>query len=313
MTVRRAAALVAALAAVAVAAALLHVPDRPLPELAARWAPPPSASVGVDGLDVHYRDEGPRDDPTPLVLLHGTSASLHTWDGWTRRLAGERRVIRLDLPGFGLTGPFPDDDYRTARYVAFLGRFLDALGVGRCVVAGNSFGGELAWNLALAAPDRVAGLVLVDAAGYPFRSESVPVAFRLARIPVVDRVLEHVLPRSAVESSVRNVYGDPGRVTRELVDRYYELALREGNRRALVERFRDSGAGVDERRIREIAVPTLILWGAEDRLIPVALAERFARDVRGSRMVVFPGLGHVPHEEDPAATVRPVREFLGLP
>jgi len=285
-------------------------PDRPVSALVARWAPPPSQFVAIDGLQVHLRDEGPRDDPTPIVLLHGTSASLHTWDGWVAALLPRHRVVRLDLPGFGLTGPAPDDDYSMVRYVEFIASALDTLGIEQCVIAGNSFGGWISWETALAHPDRIKGLVLVDAAGYPLQSESVPIGFRLANVPVLNRVMESVLPRGIVESSLRNTYGDPSRVTPELVDRYYELTLREGNRRALAQRFAAGRGTTEPGRIRSLRLPTLILWGDRDRLIPPSYAERFHRDIAGSELVMFPGLGHVPQEEDPAATVAAVLAFL---
>jgi len=247
----------------------------------------------------------------PIVLLHGTSASLHTWDGWVAALATERRVIRFDLPGFGLTGPMPDGDYRIERYVEFVAAMLDALGIERCVLAGNSFGGTVAWQTTVALPPgRVQQLVLVDAAGYPLVSESVPIAFRIARVPMLSSLMAVTLPRRLVESSVRNVYGDPDRITPELVDRYYEISLRAGNRAALVERFAQAPQGQHADRIGEIQVPTLILWGGRDRLIPPEHGELFHRDIAGSRLVVFPELGHVPHEEDPVATVAVVRAFL---
>ena len=291
--------------------ALNWAPDRPVAALEARWAPPPSAFIELAGMRVHVRDEGVRDDPAPIVLLHGTSASLHTWDGWVAALASERRVIRFDLPGFGLTGPAPDGDYRIERYVEFVTSMLDALGVEKCVLAGNSFGGSVAWQAALALPPgRVQQLVLVDAAGYPLVSESVPIAFRIARVPLLSSLMAVTLPRRLVESSVRNVYGDPERITAALIDRYYEIALREGNRAALVQRFVQAPHGEHADRIGGVRVPTLILWGGRDRLIPPEHGERFHRDIAGSRLVVFPELGHVPHEEDPVATVAVVREFL---
>jgi len=290
--------------------ALTWAPDRPVEALKARWAPWPSRFIEVEGMSVHLRDEGPRTDGTPLVLLHGTSASLHTWEGWVDALKGERRVIRIDLPGFGLTGPAPDGDYHLARYSRFVGALLDDLGLKQVVPAGNSFGGQVAWKFAADAPDRVARLVLVDAAGYPYRPESVPLAFRMARIPVLEPLMTHTLPRSMVESSVRNVYGDPARVTPELVDRYHELALREGNRGALVQRFRQSPGGEFTEQISRIKAPTLILWGGLDRLIPLENGQRFAREITGSQLVVFDALGHVPHEEDPITTVAAVKRFL---
>lgn len=285
-------------------------PDRPLSALAPRWAPPPSQFIGVDGMQVHYRDQGPRDDPVPIVLIHGTSASLHTWQGWTAALSVKRRVISMDLPAFGLTGPNPTGDYRTDTYVAFVLHFLDALHVQHFVVAGNSLGGNIAWRLADVEPARVERLILVDAAGYPFKSSEVPLGFRIARTPGINRILKHILPRSLIEASVRNVYGDPARVTPELVDRYFELALREGNREALGQEFAQFDPGASAERIKAVKQPTLILWGGLDHLIPPDNAQNFQRDIAGSKLVMFDDLGHVPQEEDPARSVAAVQAFL---
>jgi pimeloyl-ACP methyl ester carboxylesterase len=290
--------------------ASVWAPDRSVAELASRWAPPPSEFRQIGVHTLHLRDEGPREDSLPIVLLHGTSASLHTWDAWTAALSTDRRVVRFDLPGFGLTGPAPDDDYRISTYVDVVVAVLDSLGIARAVIAGNSLGGQIAAAVGRAAPERVAALVLVDPAGFPFTSESVPIGFRLARSPATASLMTRILPRSVVRSSLENVYGDPTLVTEELVDRYYELTLREGNRAALPVRFAQEGVGVDTLHLREIVAPTLILWGDEDRLIPVDHAARFARDIAGSRLVRYPGLGHVPHEEAPARTLADVQEFL---
>ena len=295
----------------AVTVALHWAPDRPVSALQARWAPPPSVFIDVAGMQVHLRDEGPRDDPSPIVLIHGTSASLHTWDGWSAALQSKRRVVRFDLPGFGLTGPSPDGAYTMESYVRFVTALLDKLGVQRCVLAGNSLGGNVAWETALALPERVEKLILVDAAGYPLQSTSVPIGFRVARIPVLKQLLRFILARSVVESSVRNVYGDPARVTPELVDRYYELTLREGNRAALVQRFKQAPATeASAATIKALKLPTLILWGGRDRLIPPDNAARFHREIAGSEVMVFDALGHVPHEEDAGRTVAVAMRFL---
>lgn len=284
--------------------------DRSVQALKPRWGAAPSQFVTLGGRIVHLRDEGPRDDPRPIVLLHGTSDSLHTWEGWARALRGTRRVVRFDMRGFGLTGPAPDHDYRMAAYVADARAALDALEIRHCILGGNSLGGEVAWRTALADPSRVDALVLVDAAGYPFAATSVPIGFRAARMPVLRSLMRWITPRSVVSSSVRNVFGDPARVTDALVDRFYELTLREGNRDALVERFAQSAPGEDAQRIRAIHVPTLILWGERDRLIPVSRGEQFHRDIAGSTLVVLPGLGHVPQEEDPAQSLAPVLRWI---
>lgn len=286
-------------------------PDQSVQSLSARWAKPPSQFVEVDGMTVHLRDEGPRDDTVPIVMLHGTSASLHTWDGWAHSLVDQRRVIRFDLPAFGLTGPHPGNDYSMAAYVHFVNAVLDKLGVTSCVLVGNSLGGQIAWGVALAHPKKVGRLVLVDAAGYPLQSTSVPIGFRIARTPGLRVLMEHTLPRSVIDSSVRNVYGDPSKVTSDLVDRYYDLTLRAGNRQALAHRM-DQRVSGDEAQIKGLKLPTLILWGAKDQLIPLENAQRFAGDIQDSRLVVFEKLGHVPQEEDPQESVRVLKDFLDL-
>lgn len=286
-------------------------PDRSVAALSSRWAQAPSQMVEVMGMQVHVRDEGPRDDPMPIVLLHGTSDSLHTWGGWTQALVAERRVIRFDLPAFGLTGPHPQGDYSIDAYVRFVLAVMDKLQVKQAVVGGNSLGGQIAWGVAVAAPQRVGKLILVDSAGYPMEPKSVPIGFVIARMPGLRNAMEYVLPRRMVEASVRNVYGQPEKVTTELVDRYFELTLRAGNRKALGQRM-DQRLWGDQDRVQTIKMPTLILWGAQDRLIPLENAKKFEADIAGSRLVVFDALGHVPHEEDAAATVKVVREFLQL-
>ncbi len=297
----------------AVLLALSRAPDRSVESLVARWAPPPSDFIDLDGQLVHLRDVGPRGDPLPVLLLHGTSASLHTWEGWVEQLKPYRRVISVDLPGFGLTGPRADGDYRGDADARFVLALLDRLQVTRAVLAGNSLGGEVAWRVATLAPERVAMLVLVDAGGLPLAPGLLPLGWRIAQAPVLGRAMQWWLPRAMVVQGLTQVYADPARITDRVVDRYFELTLRQGNRRALGERLRQRDWGADAERIATITQPTLILWGAEDRLLPRPMADEFARRIAGSRLVVLEGLGHVPQEEDPARSFEPVRTFLGLP
>ncbi len=293
---------------------LTWAPDVPVDQLKARWARPPSRFLEIGGLQVHVRDEGPHDDPAPIVLLHGASSSLHTWDGWARALREQRRVIRFDLPGFALTGPSPDNDYSMDAYVRFVRVAMDQLGVQRFVIAGNSLGGKIAWYTAAAMPQRVAGLILVDADGYSRESltteQSVPLGFRIAATPGLRLLAEYTLPRGVVERSLHHVYGDPSKVTPELVDQYMAMTRREGNRKALVRRIEQGGSGRVE-LLATIKAPTLILWGGKDRVTPPELAQRFAGAIAGSRLVMFDDLGHMPQEEDPQRTAAQVSRFLG--
>jgi pimeloyl-ACP methyl ester carboxylesterase len=285
-------------------------PDRSVESLKARWAQPPSQFIDVAGMQVHLRDEGPRDDPVPIVLLHGTSASLHTWDGWVQTLSKTRRVIRFDMPAFGLTGPNPQNDYSIKSYVTFVTAAVDKLGVQRFVIGGNSLGGQIAWETAHALPARVEKLILVDSGGYAFVPKSMPLGFQIARLPVLRNLMEYTLPRGIIQHSIENVYGNPSLVTPALIDRYFDLTLRAGNRKALSYRL-DQGFASDESMIKSLKLPTLILWGAKDRLIPPESGQNFARDISGSKLVMFEALGHVPHEENVQATVAEVVKFLG--
>jgi len=295
----------AVLLLLAAGVASLIRPDIPFERLRAKYATPPSKFLDIGGLQAHYRDEG---RGFPLVLLHGAASSLFTWDAWAADLSKDYRVIRYDLPGFGLTGPNATRDYSMAWHVRFLEAFLDKLNVPACYLAGNSFGGRIAWQFAYAHPERVKKLILVDASGYPVPERKI-LAMRLAKMPVIGLILEYTTPRFFVAMTVRQTYGDPSRVTDAVVDRYYDLIRRAGNREAfgILNRtsMQDSSA-----RIQKLGVPTLILWGSEDRGIPVSCAERFHRDIRNSQLIVYRSVGHIPMEEIPAETIRDTRAFL---
>jgi pimeloyl-ACP methyl ester carboxylesterase len=290
--------------------------NRPVDSLVARWARPPSELVQIKGQRVHLRDEGPRDDPAPIILLHGLSASLHTWEGWVNALQGERRVITIDLPGFGLTGPFTGQykagDYSGDAVAGFVVDVANHLKLQDFVIGGNSWGGEVAWRVAAQLPQRVKGLILVDALGPAFQQGTAPLGWLFVRIPGVNRLTQWVLPRSIVAEGLSKAYGDPKKITPSLIDRYFELTLREGNRRALVQMAQQFKIGADAARINTLRVPTLILWGDKDRLIPLSVGQTLNQRIAGSRLVRFEKLGHVPQEEDPALSIVPVREFLGL-
>lgn len=289
--------------------AAAHRTDLPVERLEHRYADGPDDFLDVAGMRVHYRDEGPHDAGPPLVCLHGTFASLHTWDGWTAALTDDHRLVRPDLPGHGLTGPHPETDYSMAAYVDFLAAFLDRLGIEECVVAGNSRGGAIAWRFALDHPDRVAGLVLVDAMGFPLE---VPGLSAVVDVPVLPRLLSRLTPRRLVRRNLEDVYGDPEAVPPELVTRYHDLLRREGNRDALVELLRrDADPTHRHGELSTLTAPTLVQWGSADRWIPPWHGERFAATIPDARLVTYDGLGHAPMEEAPARTAADVQSFLG--
>jgi len=217
----------------------------------------------------------------------------------------------MDLPAFGLTGPFPNRDYSIEHYVEFLAHFLKAKKIKKCVLVGNSLGGRIAWNFTLKHPEMIHKLVLIDASGYPSESKSIPIAFKLASIPVLNKLLTFITPRFMAKASVENVYVDKTKVTEELVDRYFKLTLRAGNRQALVDRM--SAISKEEktyRRINTIQQPTLVLWGAQDLLVPLSNAHQFHKDLPNSSLVILKNVGHVPMEESPIESLNALTHFL---
>jgi pimeloyl-ACP methyl ester carboxylesterase len=187
---------------------------------------------------------------------------------------------------------------------------LDQLRIRHATLVGNSLGGNIAWETTVARPDLTDRLVLIDSRGYPGQAGPPPIAVKVAQLPVVGPLMiEHITPRSLIEKSLEKAYGDPRKLTSDLVDRYYELLLRAGNRRALILQI-EQESYTDSDRIKTIAVPTLILWGGLDHVVPVSDAERFHENIAHSQLVVFGQLGHVPQEEDPAQTVRALEDFL---
>ena len=308
--------------------ALYWAPDRSVADLE-RWQLPNSEFVDVQGMQAHvvrsdkceiFRNQAKINEavnagawlPKIVVLLHGTSASLHTWQGWTRELSDDYCVISMDLPGFGLTGPYTDQStqYDSANYAKFVIDVLDKLQVGSVTLAGNSLGGKIAWRTAALYPERVNKLILVDAVGYPATPKQVPIGFKLAKYPILTPLLSRILPRDVVKKSILSVYADDSKVDEALVDRYYDLTLRQGNRLALNRRLLEMDNTANQAQIKQLDLPTLILWGAQDDLIPVENAKLFHRDIANSQLKIFDDLGHVPHEEYPIATVKAVKQFL---
>lgn len=285
-----------------------YAPSLPPDRLVARYASDRSRFIEVAGARVHVRDEGDPDG-MPIVLVHGSMGSLHMWDGWVRALGKRARLISFDLPGHGLTGPWPRDEYTIDAYADFLEALVDALNLDRFVLVGHSMGGAVAWTFTATRPDRVSQLVLVDAAAYPRAAGDVPLPTRLARLPLVGDIGIYFKTDGLVRRSLLEVYGDPAMVTPERLQRYSELQRFPGNREATVQRARTQPP-LDPTPLRRLDVPTLILWGGRDRWVPVADAFRLQDDIKGARLEIFEKLGHNPMEEDPAATATAVADFL---
>lgn len=258
-----------------------------------------SRFISVDGLRVHYKCEG---EGPVVLLLHGSGSSLHSFDRLASELVHSFQIVRLDLPGFGLTGPRRDRDYRISTFVTFVARFMSALSIERFSIAGNSLGGNIAWNFALDFPDRVESLVLMNATGYP--EKTLPAAMRLARNPLLKPILRWWAPRKATENSVRKLVGSKmTRIDDALVDRMHAMMSRRGNRAAFVDIANTQQADRTV-EISGIKAPTLILRGEGID------GQYFARDIAGSRETTFSGVGHLLPEEVPVLAAEAIRSHL---
>lgn len=300
---------------------VFRTPDTEPAEMRAKYGGEPSQFVEIsNGVTVHLRDEGPRDAPT-IFLLHGSNADLHTWEPWSENLARDYRVIRMDQIGHGLTGPDPEHDYSRANFTADILEVADALGLDRFILAGNSMGGKHTLAFAIAHPERVAGMVLVDGSGGQSIEEEPQeeqasddsagnIGFAIAQTPGVNKIVEQITPRSLVAQSLEQSVSVKGIITDAMIDRYWELLRYPGNRAATMARFSTEYQSLTEAEIAALDMPALILWGEEDRLIPVAAGRWLDRTLPNSDLVIYPGIGHLPHEEAPEATLADVRQWL---
>lgn len=264
------------------------------------------------GLNVHYRDEGKRDGRV-LVLIHGSNASLHTWEPWVKRLGSDYRIISMDLPGHGLTGSHPGGVYDYPVFVDVVSKLMTKLGVEKAFIGGNSMGGGTAWMFALAHPEKTEAVLLVDAGGAPaWQSKKTPIGFRVMRIPVVKELARIIAPRSMFESSIKTSMSVQSKIDDKLVDRYWELNRYPGNREATMKRFslQHNNHPATKEKLATIKVPVMIMWGEEDNLIPVASAKWFHEALPGSKLVVYPKVGHIPMEEVPDESAADVKAWL---
>ncbi|MFZ4072348.1 MAG: alpha/beta fold hydrolase [Caulobacterales bacterium] len=298
-----------ALLLITLAAALALRPDISRADLAQEYGRPDERMVTLaSGVILHIRDAGRRDGP-PLILLHGFAGNLCAWDGWTERLGDRYRVISVDWIGHGQTPPPPATANTDPAIV--IGELADALGLARFALAGNSMGGAFAWRFAGAQPQRVAALILVDSGGAPTDAAAMQRRFALAANPLVGFLLRWAGGPFVMGFTVRSGFADPSKITPadvRLADRMYRAA---GNRGVLLARVR---AGFDSRDglalLAAITAPTLLMHGDQDTLVSLAETEELAAAIKGSRVQRYPALGHVPHQEDTAATAADARAFL---
>ena len=285
---------------------VLYSPDIPVSTLKKTYANEHSKFIAIDGMEVHYRDEG---YGQPIILIHGTGASLHTWDNWTEELKKTFRVIRLDLPAYGLTGPHPENKYTIPYYSDFLNKFVDSLKVNNFILAGNSLGGSIAWYYVTENEEKVVLLSLLNSGGFFSQDKGSPLVFKLARAPIIKDILRYVTPRFFIKNTLKEVYHDESKLTDKKIDTYRDLILREDNREAFIYRSKNKSVDYTD-RLTEIKIPTQILWGDNDAWIPVENAKLFAEKISNVKVDIMKDTGHIPMEERPEESLKLFVDFI---
>lgn len=281
--------------------------DVPASEVEAKWARPPSKFVVIDGVRLHYRDEG---RGPAVVLLHANYSSLFMWEPWVAKLRDDYRVIRVDLPAHGLTGPEPNGNYTLERIQTLFERFVDERGLGRFTVVGTSIGGTVAMRYTAAHPERIERLVLISPGSLEarVRGRTTP-----ANVPRVADLLGYVTPKSFTRFLLTNDYGDPARLSDAVTDEWYDMWMREGNRLAMINLLRQYVSGGVEDKIRAVKVPVLLIWGEKNKRVPLALAYETQKLLENSpevKLEILPGIGHMLVQEAPQQSAQLIRRYL---
>jgi len=273
-----------------------------------KYASDKSKYITLSDTTIHYEDEG---EGPVLILSHGVMASLHTWDGWVEALKSKYRIIRFDIPGFGLSDPNANKQFNPEYTAELLNEFVDALGLEKFYLVGNSLGGFISWNYAATHPERVEKLILIDAIGY---EQKLPAVMKLVSSPVIQDVARWIAPKFIVDSCVRKVYGEPDNIHHGIFDRYFDLLSHPGGRDAMVDVFLTfkhfNGHPEVTTKMKTLKMPTLIMWGEDDAWVPVSHVENWKRDLPQAEAIIYKNAGHIPMEEYPEQTSLDADKFL---
>jgi pimeloyl-ACP methyl ester carboxylesterase len=288
--------------------------DIPYASLASRYENANSHYVDLPGgIHMHYRDEGAHPGGATLLLVHGYAASVQTWESWVHELGDQYRIISIDLPGHGLTSAPAGYLPTISNYVDAIHAFAASQHLDHFVIAGNSMGGNIAWHYALAHPEELNALVLVDAGGWAHEStDREPIIFNLLRNPIIAPILRGLDNTRLTREGLQKAFVNQNLINDAMVSRYADLARAPGHRDILVQIMLNRPASdfASPERLSAIHTPTLIIQGDHDNLIAPSSAQHFKEAIPDSQLVMLPNVGHVPQEEAPAASAMAVHEFL---
>ena len=298
---------VVGLVVIALAVALWVYRDIPAEKLEAKYAGPTSQFIEIDGVRIHYRDEG---EGPAVLLLHANFSNLIGWDPWVDALKDSYRVVRMDFTSHGLTGPDPSGDYSQERTLYLLEQFVDAMDLGRFSIAGTSMGGTMAIKYTHKYPERIDSLILLSPGSLEGKRQK---AGPRSEVPDSAYLLTYIMPRALPEFMLRGGFGDPDKLTDELIDRWYDMWMREGQRKAQLDRLQQYKAGDIEQVIRELKRPVLLLWGEANTTAEFEQAGEFQHlleSVESLEFISYPGVGHMAVQEDGETSGKDVRAYL---
>lgn len=309
--------------------ARLYKPDLSREQLADRYISATSKFMTLsNGAEMHYRDEG-NPDASVLVMVHGGFGSLQNWEGWVDNLKNDYHLISMDLLGHGLTGGYPEKIYTRYSNRDAIHELLQKLGIEKYSIAGNSFGGGIALEIALAYPEEVKGLILVDSEGIPngengydasqFTQDKpvLPDQPEYTQLSWMEKIGSKFIGSNVIEAQLDSMIADKSLLTEEFIKFYADILRYKGTREAQLLMFRQglylvsSGDPMDLLpRLGELQMPVLVMHGSADALVPLSVSERFNDNISTSELAVVEGAGHMPMIEQPQATAEVVASFL---
>jgi pimeloyl-ACP methyl ester carboxylesterase len=264
------------------------------------------------GAEVHIRDEGNKDKP-PLILLHGANGSLHNWEKLVSELENDYRLISFDLPGHGLTGATPQEDYSNIAMANFTREVIGLYDFDTVTLVGHSAGGGAALRYALMYPREVDAMVLVSSSGMQRdEGDSPGGAYALTRSSIGLSLLRYFTPKFMLASTLKGQVGDPDNfVTDKMVTRYWKLLRMAGSRDAAIKRYSERHLEPPlEPILRAVNPTTLLLWGSQDTVIDPKYGIEMNTQIVGSLLKLYPQAGHLAHEEMPEKAAADIRQFL---
>ena len=294
--------------------------DIPRDDLIRKYAIGPSKFLELnDGSKIHYRDEGAIDKPV-IVLLHGFNGSLFNFEKMVPFLIEDFRLISIDLPGFGLTGVVPTDNYSTLNSIHVISEVLERLEIKNFSIAGNSMGGGIAWRYAIQHPQKIQYLFLLSSSGV-YNSDEIknieketkdsPLVWKLMRSDFISTFLSYYTPKFFASQGLKSSVYDSDLATPELASQFHELTLMKGSREAILSRFSSrSYRNENVDILAAIKAPTLIIHGQEDNIIPFSSSINLNKHIKNSELKIYTEVGHLPMYEAPENTANDIKKFI---